>query len=344
MIFSGIPVQIIIAFIVDSLIGDPRSIPHPVRYIGLLISRLEFLLRRYTDKVFSERLAGVIVVLVVVPATCIATRLLLSALHSIAHISLLSFISLEDLLIGIAGSFAIALKGLRDSSTEVLDCIGSSDHITARKRLSRIVGRDTETLDEEGVLRATIETLAENASDGVIAPLFYFAFGGLPLAMAYKAINTLDSMLGYRDKRYINFGYASARLDDLANYIPARLTALLILASVALLKILQVSPQLSIRGSVRILSRDGRKHTSPNAGMPEAAVAGALGIKLGGPSVYEGIECNKPSIGEHSRAVSLSDGKTTGLIVVTTGMLGMLLCTVISLGINHLTGAVLIFW
>jgi len=159
------------------------------------------------------------------------------------------------------------------------------------------VGRDTENLNEKGVLKATMETLAENLSDGIIAPLFFLALGGLPLAMAYKAINTLDSMVGYRNERYLEFGRASARCDDLANFIPARITGLLMVAAAPLFA-------LSAKNAWRIMGRDGRNHSSPNSGMPEAAVAGALGVRLGGTNLYGGKPVEKPTIGDAVKQIS----------------------------------------
>ena len=163
-----------------------------------------------------------------------------------------------------------------------------------------IVGRDTQHLSEEGVLRATVETVAENLSDGIIAPLFYLAVGGLPFAMTYKAVNTLDSMVGYKNDRYLLFGRASARLDDIANFIPARITGLLVVIAVFLLTLAGKAgrPAINARRALTVMLRDGRKHSSPNSGFPEAAVAGGLGVILGGPSTYGGIVIEKPYIGE----------------------------------------------
>ena len=163
-----------------------------------------------------------------------------------------------------------------------------------------IVGRDTQNLDEKGVLRAVIETVSENLSDGVIAPLFYLAIGGLPLAIAYKAINTLDSMVGYKNEKYLSFGWAAAKLDDAANFIPARVTGLLVvLASYCYYLLRKPGSALSVaRASFQVMKRDGRNHTSPNSGIPEAAMAGALGVRLGGPSTYGGVLVQKPFIGD----------------------------------------------
>jgi adenosylcobinamide-phosphate synthase len=325
MMFSGIPVQLIIAFVVDLLIGDPSRIPHPVRCIGLLISRTESFLRRYTTTAITEKAAGALLVLLVVGSTYIITYLFVRLLTPLEGILVLGIFSVSDLIVGVAGSLTIALRGLKEYSGEVLSAIERSDHGTARMKLSMIVGRETEFLDEEGIVRATIETVAENTSDGVIAPLFYFMIGGLPLAMTYKAVNTLDSMIGYRNKRYINFGYAAARIDDLANYLPARLTGLFILLSVAVLKTFRRDLTLSLKGALRVMVKDGGRHPSPNAGIPEAAIAGALGIRLGGPSVYDGVEYEKPYLGEGGRAVKPEDGYVTIKVAGITGFAGMII-------------------
>jgi adenosylcobinamide-phosphate synthase len=197
----------------------------------------------------------------------------------------------------------------------------------ARIRLSHLVGRDTDTLEEKGLLKATIESLAENASDGIIAPLFYFAIGGLPLAITYKAINTMDSMVGYKNDKYKNFGWAAAKLDDIANYIPARITGMLISISAAI-----VSPSL-FTCSLKTMFRDGRKHPSPNSGMPEAAMAGALGVRLGGPSSYRGLVVEKPYIGEEiqdRKNLYLEASKKAITITKITALLGLSIAIVIS--------------
>ena len=264
-----------------------------------------------------EKLAGIFLVLIIVGSTYgvfFAINLFL-----ISHFSLLTFIFLVYLI-----STTLATHELLKSAKSVIKALNADDIKTARKKLSCIVGRDTETLDRDGILKATVETLAENASDGIIAPLFYLSIGGLPLAMAYKAINTLDSMVGYKTEKYKNFGWASAKLDDIANYIPARITGLLIVVTTFIFNIIvrssrlfnivqnssrlnnieplnnfeQDSKKLDGFNAIKIMIRDGRNHPSPNSGVPEAAMAGALGVRLGGPSRYGGIIVDKPYIGE----------------------------------------------
>lgn len=272
-------IEILLAFTLDLMIGDPRWLPHPVQVIGKCIEWAEIVLR----KLIPARLGGIILAVIIVTATYSVTYLITAAIRNYIGGTAGSFVII------FLSSTTLALRGLIVS---VLGVFRSTSLDEARQKLSMIVGRDTQSLDEDGVYRASIETLAENTSDGVIAPLFYLAIGGLPLAMAYKAINTLDSMVGYKNEKYIEFGWASARLDDAANYIPARLTGMLmVLASFFVGKA-------SAIGAMGIMTRDGRKHSSPNSGIPEAAMAGALGIVLGGPSTYGGVVMDKPAIGD----------------------------------------------
>ncbi len=330
MVFGGVPAQLVLAFLLDSLIGDPEWMPHPIRCIGKYISRLEGLLRRHARSPAGEKLSGGVLVAVVVGTAYIAAYLFTQAVCSaFGDLAVLNVAPASDMVIATAGSLTIALRGLRESAGDVLAELRRSDIDSARGRLRHIVGRDTEGLDSEGVLRATVETLAENLSDGVIAPLFYFAVGGLPLAMAYKAVNTMDSMLGYKNERYIDFGYAAARLDDLANYIPARLTAWIIIFSAALLSF--AARKVSPSRALGIMLRDGRKHSSPNAGLPEAAMAGALGIRLGGPSSYGGVVIEKPFIGDGGAGIGLDDGALADRITALSGGIGLIFCVMLSL-------------
>jgi len=266
----------------DLAIGDPRWMPHPVRAFGWLAVRLERLWR--------------------------ATRLpltLAGALFCLSAVTIAALVAAATLLLlprpWIAAYWIFALLAIRDLDFEAAQVIGElrrRDLPGARRMVARIVGRDTATLDEPEVLRATIETVAENLSDAVIAPLFYLALGG-PVAMAaYKAVNTLDSMVGYRNERYRDFGWASARLDDVANFVPARLTALLVWLCAGILRY-------DLRRSVAVTLRDAHLQPSPNSGYPEAAVAGALGIRLGGLNYYRGIASRKPYLGDGNLPLDL---------------------------------------
>ena len=304
--FSLPPVLLMLAFLLDLAIGDPRWLPHPVRIMGSAISRTEIYLRKW--KVGSkkwealEKFKGIFLVTTIVGMTFIVTWFIVHILLSISPTSRFLLLASYVLLIYLT-STTIAVRELINSARAVIEAVTSGNIEFARERLSIIVGRDTHALTEKEILKATMESLAENLSDGVIAPIFYLIVGGLPLAMAYKAINTLDSMVGYKNDKYIHFGWAAARLDDIANYIPARITGFFI----AVASFLVFRSLFIVHSSLFTMLRDGRKHLSPNSGMPEAAMAGALGIRMGGPSAYGGIVIEKPYIGnvrteDYSRA------------------------------------------
>lgn len=280
---------ILSAFFLDLVLGDPRWLPHPVRGIGRLIQGAERVLRRFTRSPGAEKRAGVLLVVLIVLPVYGASALLL--FFASFWSSMLGFV----IAVFLAYS-TLAARDLAGSARTVLVQLETGDINGARHALSMIVGRDTADLDEQGITRAVVETVAENTSDGVIAPLFYLALGGPALAMAYKAVNTLDSMVGYKNVAYKNFGWAAARLDDLANFVPARISAVLLSLAAWCL------PGASGRDAFRVSLRDGRKHASPNSGYPEAAAAGALGLRLGGPAAYGGLVLDKPSIGDGMRA------------------------------------------
>ncbi|MDI6744016.1 MAG: adenosylcobinamide-phosphate synthase CbiB [Thermodesulfovibrionales bacterium] len=309
--FSVPPAILIAAFLLDIAIGDPRWLPHPVRIIGSAISRIERHLRSFITTAGGERLAGTFLAAVIVASSFAVTFFIANGAQQLRVIGIIVLIYLT--------ATTIAVRELVGSAQAVIKAVKDKDIETARNNLGMIVGRDTENLAEESILKASVETLSENLSDGVIAPVFYLVLGGLPLAMAYKAINTLDSMVGYKNDRYKNFGWAAARLDDIANYIPARITGVLIAVSSALA--LRSLP--ALRSSVEAMLRDGRKHTSPNAGIPEAAAAGGLGIRLGGPSTYGGIVVHKPYIGIKSANDYLSALEKTITIVKLSSVLSI---------------------
>lgn len=321
------PFELLFAFFLDLAIGDPRWLPHPVRIIGRGISGMENFMR----KNFSEdagKTAGIFLVIsIVIPVALIAFLLnkvlLVSSANLVVPAGMIVFIYLV--------SSTLAHRELRDSAQLVIESVRDGELEASRKKLSMIVGRDTESLSQQGVLRATIETLAENLSDGIVAPMFYLVIGGLPLAMAYKAINTLDSMVGYKNERYIRFGWASARLDDIANYFPARITGALIVASVFLYRLMKdFNNSLRItRYALRIMLRDGRNHSSPNSGIPEAAMAGALGVRLGGPSTYGGITVEKPYIGDSLSEDYLTASQHAVAMVSVTSLLAVSAAAVI---------------
>ena len=281
-------IELAFAYVLDLAIGDPQWSYHPVRLIGRSIEGMEYLLRKLT---IPERISGVLLTMIIVSGTYL----------SIYAVVLLSrqWSMLGEIIIGaVIIYFAISIKCLADESKEVMTALKENDLIKARKSLSLIVGRDTENLSEEQIVRACIETIAEGSVDGVLSPLFYAFVGGPTAAMAYKAVNTLDSMVGHKNEKYVRFGWASARLDDLANYIPARISAILIPMASFLCGY-------GFKDSLRIACRDGRKHESPNSGIPEAAIAGALGIQIGGPSTYQGGIVEKPFIGDAKNVLTI---------------------------------------
>lgn len=274
------PAVIALALVLDLAVGDPRWLPHPVVLIGRLISRLE----KALSGLHQERIAGILLLVFTVGATVAATWLLLrlaALLHPIAGF----------LAAGVVSFSCLAARSLHTESALVARALGAGDINAARAALSRIVGRDTARLDEPEIWRAVVETVAENTADGIIAPLFWLTLGGPMAGMAFKAISTLDSMVGYKNERYLRLGWASARMDDLANFIPARLTALLMIVSAPL-------AALSLTGALNITLRDRLKHPSPNSGHPEAAAAGALGVRLGGVASYGGHISMKEYLGD----------------------------------------------
>ncbi len=281
LIFPFPPVMIMAAVLLDILAGDPKRMPHPVSAIGALIKKLETILRRLGLDGYA---GGTVLCILTVLITVLSAALLLVIAGSLNNWALWFFSIL------IAWT-CLAARSLHAESALVAKALERGDLDAARHNLSYIVGRDTENLDEESIWRATIETVAENASDGVIAPLFWLALGGPVAALGYKAASTLDSMVGYRNARYERMGRASARLDDLLNIIPARITAITIILASPL-------AGLSFRNALQVWLRDKNNHASPNSGHPEAAAAGALGVRLGGPSSYGGTVKQKPYIGD----------------------------------------------
>lgn len=275
------PLIILVALLLDLIIGDPQWLPHPVVVIGRMI---HFLDQRLRHPWFNERLAGILMLLVVVISSAGTTWILLKALTSLLPL-------VGSVATIIISSTCLAARSLHKESAKVATALLADDLPAARFYLSLIVGRDTEQLEEADIWRAVVETVAENTSDGIIAPLFWLTLGGPVAAIAYKSVSTLDSMVGYRNQRYLHLGWASARMDDLLNYIPARLSALLLIMSAPL-------AGYSMSGAARITLRDRLKHPSPNSGHPEAAAAGALGVRLGGTASYSGISSWKEYIGD----------------------------------------------
>ena len=294
-------IHILAAVALDLLIGDPRWLPHPVRGIGWLARRLETPLRRLIK---YEYAAGVMVVVLVVGSAALAV-------WGLIHVATLLHPLAGDIVSILAIYTAIAPRDLAQHSQSVYRALKAGDLPESRKRVAMIVGRDTEILDEAGVTRAAVECVAESTVDGVTAPLFFALLGGPVGAIAYRAINTMDSTFGYMTPQYCRFGWASARLDDLANYLPARLTAPLMGVAAFFLNMHPIQ-------SWRILRRDGRKHASPNSGLPEAAMAGALGVQLGGTTIYDGEPLEKPTIGDAVTPLTAQHIRKSNLVMFTT--------------------------
>ena len=275
----------IVAFLIDALIGDPRSKLHPVVLIGNLISLLEKILRCEVDSPVKKIFKGGILVSAVVMITLLIGVAIETLSREVPSLAAQIFIQASVL------SFMISPRSLSDAGREIFYLLEQDNLPRAREKVGWIVGRDTQNLNEAEVARATVETVAENTVDGIISPLFYFAIGGLPLAIAYRAINTMDSMLGYKNDKYIYFGRVAAHLDDVANFIPARLTGLLFIVSAFVLR-------LDWRNAFKMMKRDATKHPSPNGGWAEATVAGALNIQLGGVNYYFGQPHFRAYMGE----------------------------------------------
>lgn len=294
----------------DQLAGDPEWLPHPVRLIGFATARGETALRRPNQAELSELISGGALSLAVVATSYYATRQLIRFANRFSP-------AVRNTVEVLLAWTCLAARNLEQEATAVVDAIDSGDLPLARHRLARIVGRDTQHLDTQEICRALTETLAESASDGILAPLFYMALGGVPLAMAYKAVNTLDSMVGHADERYFYFGKAAARLDDAANYLPARLTALSIVTAA------HFHEDADSLAAWQTWCRDGDKHKSPNAGQPESAMAGALHVQLGGDNTYGGELVRAAHIGGEFSPPSLPKVKSAIRLVSVVTLLGV---------------------
>lgn len=300
------------AVALDLAVGDPQGWPHPVRWMGQAIDALEPRIRRLNvpDVVGGGTMAvGLVIVVWAVTAGVLAAA---AAIHPVLGAGL------EIVAIG----WILSLRSLYEAGAAVRQAFGQGGLAAARRSVAMIVGRETDRLDRTGVSRAAVESVAENLVDGVVSPLFYAALGGAPLAMAYKMVNTLDSMIGYRNARYEQFGKVAARMDDVANWLPARLSVPMIAAAAAALG----APW---RRSLTVAIRDGARAASPNAGYPEAAFAGAMGVRLGGGAVYHGSRVDKPHIGGgHPDPAPVDISRACHLMVVS-GLLWTLAMTVL---------------
>ncbi len=295
-----------IAYLLDLIFGDPHWLPHPICLIGNTISFLEKKIRKCIK---NELLGGGLLVVLVLALSYVLPFTILFALGKWNHI----------LAVVLETYFCyqiLAVKSLKTESMKVYYPLVNGDLQQARKYLSYIVGRDTEKLDQKSVIRATVETIAENTTDGVIAPLLFMAIGGAPLAFLYKAINTMDSMIGYKNEKYILFGRCAAKLDDVANFIPARLAAVLMILASGILR-------LDFRGAVKIFVRDRYQHKSPNSAQTESVCAGALRVQLAGDAFYFGKPVHKPTIGDALREIVPEDIIVTNRLMYVTSALAV---------------------
>ncbi len=301
---------LLLGFLFDLAFGDPHGLYHPVQAIGKLITVLERLLRRLFPKTKGGELAaGVFLVLLVTGISTAVPALLLYGAGKIHR-------SLSFALCTLFSYQILATRSLRDESMKVYRQLVKGDLQEARRAVSMIVGRDTESLDEKGVAKAAIETVAENTSDGVLAPLFFLILGGPVLGFFYKSINTMDSMVGYKNETYLYFGRAAARLDDLVNYVPARLSALLMIVAT-------LFTSFQTGNAWKIYRRDRRNHASPNSAHTEAVMAGALGLELAGDAFYFGKRYEKPTIGDRIREVEPEDIRRANVLLYVTAFLTM---------------------
>ena len=314
---------LVLGFFIDLLVGDPRWLYHPVRIIGNGISFLESCFRRWfpaTQK--GERMGGFLLVILICAGSALVPLGILYVayeIHTLLGIGMETFFCYQML----------AVKSLKQESMRVFEELEKGDLKGARYAVSMIVGRDTQSLDEVGVTKAAVETVAENTSDGIIAPLFYMAIGGPVLMFFYKGVNTMDSMVGYKNEKYLNFGRYAAKLDDILNYIPARISAWLMIAGARVLGF-------DSKNAVKIFKRDRYNHASPNSAQTEAVMAGALDVQLAGNAYYFGKLCEKPTIGDAIRPVEKKDIPRANQLLYVSAALGTGIFAVIRLGIQGL--------
>ncbi|MCC0654369.1 adenosylcobinamide-phosphate synthase CbiB [Clostridioides sp. ES-S-0001-03] len=307
--------SIYIGYITDLIVGDPYSFPHPVRFIGKLINLIQGIIRKASKNEKQLKIGGFILWFVTVGITYLATYVI---------VKLCSFnVLLSTVVNGFIIYTTLATKCLKDEAVKIYDVLKTGDIEKSRIQLSYIVGRDTTNLSEPEIIRATVETVAENTVDGIIAPMLYAFIGGAPLAMAYKAINTLDSTVGYKNEKYKDIGFASAKIDDIANYIPARISVILMTVGSFFLGY-------NYKNCFKISIRDRKNHKSPNCAFSEGAVSGGLGIQLGGTNVYFGKKVDKPTIGDKIREIDIEDIIKTNKIMYASSLTSILVFTLVS--------------
>lgn len=314
----------LVGYILDLFLGDPIGWPHIIRFIGSLIGGFTNYFLKLADNNQDieqihrqkRRLGFIMVILVILIPVLICSCIILLAytLHSLFGIIIESVITYQ----------CLAAKSLYTESMKVAKALEQDGVVAGRQAVAMIVGRDTKNLDEKGVIKAAVETVAENTSDGVIAPLLYLAIGGPILGIAYKAINTMDSMVGYKNDKYIDFGRTAAKLDDLVNFIPSRISALLMILSCVFL-----GRNYSFRGAIRIFKRDRFNHSSPNSAQTESVCAGALGLKLAGPASYFGKIVDKKYIGDAIHEITVEHIKRANVLMFSTEAICVVFLTAI---------------
>ena len=315
---------LLLGFIIDLIIGDPQNLPHTVRFIGRLIEKTEMFLRQRFPKTEKGELIGGIILVIIVAG--LSTGLTILIMWLLGLVSIYLRLAVETLLCW----QLLAIKSLRVESMKVYKALNEGNIEKARKAVSMIVGRDTGNLDEAAVARAAVETVAESVSDGIIAPLLFMVIGGAPLGILYKTINTMDSMVGYKNDKYLYFGRAAAKTDDVFNFIPARLAGVLMCAASYL-------TGMNGANALKIFFRDRKNHKSPNSAHTEAACAGALGIRLGGTNMYFGKPVEKPYIGDALRPVEAEDIRRANRLMYAASVIGFSLFCLIPLLIISLT-------
>ena len=315
-------IKIWIAYVLDLIFGDPQNIIHPVQIIGKMINIGEksLLGKKYKSDRKYKFFAGMMLNITVISLTYGITYLI----HRTSENSIILTVAEIYLMYTVFSINSLAREGNR-----VYNILKEGNIERARKDLSYLVSRDTGAMDEKMIIRSTMETISENTVDGIVAPMLYMFLGGLPLSMTYKAINTFDSMVGYKNEKYMDFGKFSAKLDDVANFIPARITGILIVIASMILGY-------DYKNSLKIFIRDRKNHSSPNSGHAEAGVAGALGVQFGGRVSYFGKEVDKPVIGDKIKDFELEDIKKNIKIMYAASFLSLVMFSVISLGICFL--------
>lgn len=313
-------VALVMGYILDLIFGDPYWMPHPVRFIGNLISILEKVIRRFMPKTKrGEYIGGIILTVMVVSISMVIPLVIIlmaKSINTYLALTVETFMCYQIL----------ATKSLKVESMKVYDELAKNDLPSARKAVSMIVGRDTKDLTFSGVAKATVETVAENTSDGIIAPMIFIAIGGAPMGFFYKAINTMDSMVGYKNEKYMNFGRFAAKLDDVVNYLPARISAYQMILSSFFLRY-------DYKNAFKIYKRDRYNHASPNSAQTESVCAGALDVQLAGNAYYFGKLYEKPTIGDDIREINYDDIKKANRLLYCTSIISIVIISVIKITI-----------